>query len=188
MRKIISGMLGIVMTASVLGGVAYAAFSSTASVEGVSFSAGDADLRVWDGSSYVTSFVSGWTFSGLYPGYVYPTPQAFWLKNVSTVAIDLDVKGKLRDGVTGPWAVFKNNVQVAITDFGDLTIDEGDWHDLEAWNAGPVSFAAGSNAILSPGEEQQYQLHVRVKGTAGSELENQTLESVEFDFTGTQTP
>lgn len=184
MRKIISGILGIVMTASVLGGVAYAAFSSTASVEGVSFTAGDADLKVWDGSAYAPVWVSGWTFTGLYPGYV-AAPQPFWLKNESTVAVDLTVKGKLRDGVTGPWNVFKNNVEVSITEVGVPPASD-DWHNLEVWNAGDVSFAASADSVLSQGEQRQYQMNVRVAGFAGSDLENQTLSDVKFDFTGAQ--
>jgi len=186
MRKILSGMLGIVMTAAVVGGVAYAAFSSTASVEGVSFSTGDATLLVWDGDSYESVFTSGWTFSSLFPGAT-GTPQSFWLKNTSDVAVDLALTGKLRDGVVGDWTVFKNNVEIAITDFGEGP-GGTDWYDLETWNAGTAAFDAGSNFVLSQGEEQQYTMHVRVKSTAGSEMENQTLSGVNFDFTGTQTP
>lgn len=183
MRKILSGMLGIVMSASVVGGVAYAAFSSTASVEGVSFSTGDATLSVWDGDSYESVFTSGWSFSGLYPGAT-GTPQSFWLKNTSTVAVTLGLTGKLRNGVVGDWDAFKNNVEISITNFG--VVSPTLWYDLETWNSGTPQFDSGSTLVLSQGQEQQYQMHVRVKPEAGNEIENKTLSGVNFDFTGTQ--
>lgn len=182
MRKILSGMLGLVMVASVVGGVAYAAFSSTASVEGISFSSGDADLRVWDGDSYEPTFTSNWTFSGLLPGST-GTPQSFWLKNTSSTALTFNLTAKLRDGVVGDWDDFKANVSVAIADFGATPTE---WYTLEQWNAGAGAFQSGSNTSLDQNEEQQYTMHVQVNPLAGNEFENKTLSSVEFDFTGTQ--
>lgn len=173
--------MGIAMTVAVIGGVAYAAFSDTASVEGVSFSAGDATLSVWDGDSYEQTFTSGWNFSGMYPGYTNST-QTFWLKNESTSPVTFDITGTLRSGVTGDWTELSPNVEVAIIPVSD-TDPAGDYHTLAAWNS------PGGHSILpqlAAGAEQQYRVYVNVPVSAGSEIEGKSLSGVNFDFTGTQ--
>jgi predicted ribosomally synthesized peptide with SipW-like signal peptide len=180
LKKIISSLLGIALTLSIIGGVAYAAFSDTAAVEGVSFSAGDAELSVWDGDTYEDVFTSNWDFSGIYPGYT-NSAQTFWLKNESTSPVTFAVAGQLRNGVDGNWEELKDNVEVAIVPTGTDPV-EGDWFTLNEWNTTGDEI----DTALDQNEEEQYTFHVRVLGSAPSTIEGTALSSVEFDFTGTQ--
>lgn len=191
MRKIISGMLGIVMTASVVGGVAYAAFSSTASVEGVSFSSGDANLLVsLDNSNYsVTQNASStWEFSGLYPNYGVANDKSrdMFLKNTSTSDISLSVLGKLRSGVleatAGDWNVLKDKVWVLVALSSDINTNTG-WHSLAEWNSSGFTLPGGS---IAKDAYEHYVFYVRVDGSAGNEISNAGISGVNFDFTGTQ--
>lgn len=183
MKKILSGVLGIVVVASVVGGVAYAAFSSQASVLGTSFSTGSADLRIWDSDSYEQSWTANWTFSGLYPGLV-STPTNFWLKNTSDSPVSFSVKATLRSGVTGDWGELSPIVKVAITNSATPpAIGDGAWKTLAQWNS-PGAYEI--DAELAKDEETQYYFHVYTDVSAGNEIAGKTLSGVNFDFVGTQ--
>lgn len=183
MKKIISGILGLFVTVSVVGGIAYAQFvTPAASVQGISFTAGNADLKVWDGDSYESAFDALWNFNGLYPGYT-ASPTNFWLQNTSTAPVALDIKGTLRAGVTGNWDVWKNNVEVAITTSSTPPASNAtDWLTLDEWYTTGNTLPGGP---LAQTGEKQYFFHVRVLESATG-IENTTLSSVDFDFVGTQ--
>lgn len=187
MRKIITGVIGIILTLTVAGGVAYAAFTSQASVLGVAFNSGTAYLKVWNSSIYTDSWDSGWNFSGLYPGYNgEASPKTFWLKNDSNVAINLAVTGKLRDGVTGDWSALSPYVQVAIRPVGDgagLV-----YHTLAQWNTPGGYPIDGGFGAIAQGIERQYNYYVKVDPLADSSIASKSLTGVNFDFTGTQNP
>ncbi|MBP7119429.1 hypothetical protein KBA63_05090, partial [Candidatus Woesebacteria bacterium] len=88
MRKILSGMLGIVMTASVVGGVAYAAFTTTATVNGINITAGTASLVVGSNSgNLATIFPANLSISNVFPGFGILDNQTttFVVKNTGTV-------------------------------------------------------------------------------------------------------
>jgi len=178
LKKIISGAIGIILTLSVAGGVAYAAFTSQASVLGVSFESGTPLLQVWNGSTYVSEWTSGWNFNNLYPNFT-ATPTDFWLQNSSTAPISMNIHAKLRDGVTGDWTDYSNDVQVAITDFGVAPVN-ADWHSLATWNTTGFDI----NGPLAQGAQHHYSFNVKVPASAGNEIVSQTLSGVNFDFTG----
>lgn len=78
MNKIISGLLGIMMVTAVVGGTAYALFSTTATVNGINITTGSAGLTVND----ETTLNAALNLNNLYPGYQNST--TIDVKNTST--------------------------------------------------------------------------------------------------------
>lgn len=189
MKKILLSILAIALTVSTVSATAYSLFTDTASVQGMTFTSGNADVQValdkLGGGTYETSFsdnVSFWSalnshlFGNLYPGK--EDWGYFRLKNNSASAIPLALTGKLKNGVSGDWEGLKDKIQIGITK------DNGDgitgWHTLNEWNSAPISM--GSLAI---NEILTYKIYVRVLD-AGNEIANMKLSSVQFDIIGTQ--
>jgi len=185
MRKILTGFMGLVMVSAVVGGVAYAAFSSQASVLGTSFSTGSANLQVGAGESpaFASTYTPSWVFSGLYPGLV-STPTTFQLKNSSTSPVSFSVTGTLRSGVTGDWGPLSSVVKVAITTSASApAVGNSAWKTLAEWNS-PGGYVIDSQ--LTQNEETLYYFHVYTDSAAGNEIAAKTLSGVNFDFVGTQ--
>jgi hypothetical protein len=185
MRKILTGFMGLVMVSAVVGGVAYAAFSSQASVLGTSFSTGSADLQVGAGVSpaFASTFAPNWVFSGLYPGLV-STPTSFQLRNNSTSPVAFSITGSLRPGVTGDWGPLSSVVKVAITTSATApAVGDPAWKTLAEWNA-PGAYSIDAN--LPQNIERLYYFHVYTDSAAGNEIAAKSLTGVNFDFVGTQ--
>lgn len=196
MNKIIAGILGTLLTIGVAGGAVYAVYTSQATAAAVVFETGNANLQLWNGSGWVTTWSpSNFIFSGMYPGYggsgVDETNstqyQQFFLKNLSTSDISLDVTAKLRDGVTesppGAWDVLKDKVYVAVL-LPDWSGGTG-WHTLNEWNTTGYSLPGGS---IAQNVQREYRFYVRVDGSVGNEISGQSLSAIQFDFNGTQSP
>ncbi len=190
MRKILSGMLGLIMTTAVVGGVAYAAFSTTATVEGISISAGNAALEIFDSGhvSKAADWVTGLNLQNVYPGFQQST--TFSLKNNSTSAISLAITGQLTAAAN--WPNLNEAVEVAVNDSTNTT--GTGWITLKQWNAAPVTFPG---AAIAPNTETTYNVFVRVPtvysaGTAlagqpvGNEINGLSLNNIVFTLTGTQ--
>jgi len=190
MKKIIAGFLGLVMLVTVVGGTAFALFSATAKVSGVTFATGNADLKIsTDGSNYYNPYNFGGSFfSKLYPAINTVGPQ-FLIKNTSNSNIALILSVQLKNGdVTenpaGSWAVLKDVVQVGF-DYYD-----GSWHTaglatLAQWNSPGYSLEGGN---LAQGNQRWYRIHVVVPSTADNTIADKGLYSTIFTFTGTQAP
>lgn len=180
MKKILSGILGLALTLTVVGGVAYAAFSTQASVLGTEFSTGTPSLQLWNGSGYVSEWSPGWIFSGLYPGYI-TSPTDFYLYNNGNTGL-MNITGHLRNGVSGDWASFSDNVKVGISIYPTAITDptSTDWHTLGEWNSNNYTLGA-----IAQGAQVHYNFNVMVPSGAGNELIGKTLSGVNFDFTGT---
>lgn len=87
--KIAMGGLSILTALTLMGGSAFAAFASSATASGNTFSTGNADLLISKDNITYTSTVPGFTGTGIFPGG--STIYTFFLKNDSTSAIPLDV-------------------------------------------------------------------------------------------------
>ncbi|MBP9687151.1 hypothetical protein KBD68_00640 [Candidatus Woesebacteria bacterium] len=184
MRKILSGMLGIVMTASVVGGVAYAAFTTTATVNGINITAGTASLVVGSNSgNLATIFPANLSISNVFPGFGILDNQTttFVVKNTGTV--NLAISAQLTDatGWNDVGADLKNNVEVAINT-ADNTSGTG-YHTLVEWNAGQIAFPG---IAVTPNEERTYNVYVRVPASAPNSIQGQSLTNITFTLTGTQ--
>lgn len=189
MKKILLSILAIALTVGTVSASAYALFSDTASVAGMAFTSGNADVQIaLDNSAsgaYGTNFaetatfgdtLNSYLFGKLYPGY--ENWGYFRLKNNSASAIPLALTGQLKDGVTGNWAELKDKVQIRIAK-EDGTWITG-WYSLSDWNS--ASRSLGSLAI---NETLTYRIYVKMLD-AGNDFANKTLSGVQFDIVGTQ--
>lgn len=199
MNKILAGFIGLAMLSAVVGGTAYALFTSTATASGITFATGNADLRIWkpSTSTWETDWSpDGMSFINMYPGYGgsgsnEPNSteyERFYLKNLSTSPIGLDVAGKLRAGVVETvsgvsWNTLKDVVYVAVV-LPDWSAGTG-WHTLDEWYTNGFTLPGGS---LLQNTQREYRFYVRVDSTAGNEIAGQGISAVNFDFTGTQAP
>lgn len=214
MRKILTGFLGILVVVSIVGGSAYALFTSTATVKGVTFASGDADLKVWSGSVYVTNWNSNLNFSDMFPGYNKNATEytSLWLKNDSNSAISLDVSMQLTNG-GGNWdnsLPLRYATEVAVW---DATVGNWatTWINLNDWNTSPqkITLAPIPQSPSGHGNnEREFRLYVRVPENYGAttpwvqygakwvgpnqlvenEVANKTLNGVTFSLVGTQVP
>lgn len=175
MNKILSGVLGIVMVASITGGTAYALFTSQATVNGISLSTGSASLLV-EGESTLDA---GINLTNLFPGFT--DSATFTLTNASTANIALAVKAQLT-AAGGDWADLSNVIEVAVKDDA-VPPEESDFYTLAEWNAAPIDF--GGDAI-SQGADKDYEVTVRVPESAGDEIAGKSLTNITFVLTGTQ--
>jgi len=181
MNKIFAGILGLMLVVGVTSGTAYALFSSKATVTGVTFATGNADLRVWNGSSWQPNWgPPSFNFSGLYPGYVGTQPLS--LRNNSTSPISLTIFGKLIDGSTGDWDGLKNDIWVNIRLPG---VAETGYKTLAAWNSSGFTLPGG---VLAQTTQRNYQFDVQVNPAATNTIASMTLGGITFEFTGTQAP
>jgi len=185
MKKITLSVMAIAMMISLIAGSAYALFSSTATVSGVTFSTGNATLQVWDKSSstWGTDYlVSDFLFQNMYPSYT--TFQTFSLKNASTSNISLKLNAKLRNGATeftpGDWDILKDKIFVSFADSSG-TVLAGP-ASLNYWNSTGADFDTG----LTQGANRWYRIIVTVDSGAGNEISDAGLSAMKFDFLGTQ--
>jgi predicted ribosomally synthesized peptide with SipW-like signal peptide len=189
MKKILLSVLAIALTVGVVSGTAYALFTDTASVNGITFTSGNADLRVAldnaNSGPFGTPFGESQTFSNALNsylfGYMYPGYENwgyFRLDNNSASAIPLTLTGQLKNGVSGNWVELKDKIQVKMTKGDGNYLTE--WYTLDQWNSAPRSLGS-----LDIDETLTYRIYVRVLA-AGNEIANKTLSSVQFDFVGTQ--
>lgn len=181
MKKIITGFLGILMVTAVVGGSAYALFSSTATVSGIAINTGSASLLVGDNSTMTDDWdLSGFSVDNIYPGF--QDDDYFYLENASTSPIDLTVTGQFTS-YSGNWNALKDVIQIRVvrTDNSAAT----SWRTLADWQAGPVTIPGGEIAY---GDTEQYQVMMRVPSSAGNEIANKSLSNMTFTFVGTQAP
>jgi len=177
--------MAIAIAIAVVTTSASALFSSTATVSGVTFSTGNANLQVWNGATWVSDYNPGnFLFQNMFPSYA--GSQTFYLKNNSTSNITLGINAKIRNGAaedpSGSWNVLKDVVQVSFFDV-DMAASATGWASLSYWNTTGANFLT---AGISKGAQRQYRVDVRVVGSAGNEISNKSLADMKFDFTGTQ--
>jgi hypothetical protein len=194
MRKILAGVIGMLILVATISGSAYALFSSNVTVTGVTFATGTASLQVLNPSTgnWGTNWYSGWNFSGLYPGATGTAATDIQLRNNSTAAITMAITGALTNTGTG-WN--SSNLKYAIeVRFEDVTAGGvySSWNTLSQLNASPATLPN----TIAQGASRTYRLHYRVSttyvdgpsvGTAvGNEIAGQSLTDLGFTFTGTQ--
>lgn len=192
MKKILLGIVGVIMTVGLVSGAAYALFSDTVEVKGISIASGNADLQMKVGNSYedsvdLTAF-SSWT-SGLYPGKA--DWGSFVLRNNSTSDIGLKLSMKLT-AADGNWN--SNNLKKVVEfyiadDSSKPSHAYTSWYTLEEWNAADRPF----NVTLAQNEEKTFRIYYRVRTTykdsgnpVGNEVAGKSVTGIKFLITGTQ--
>jgi hypothetical protein len=185
MRKILSGLLGVVMTASVVGGVAYAAFTTTGTVNGINITAGTAALKVGATASpsNTSTFNAALTLSAVYPGYGVANDQhtTFVVSNTGSVSLAITAQLTAAAGWTTTGANLKNYVEVAVNTADDSS--GTGYHTLADWNAGLIAFPG---TAINPGDDRTYKVYVRVPASAPDLIQGEHLENITFTLTGTQ--
>lgn len=192
MKKILLSILAIALTVGTVSASAYALFSDTATVGGMTFTSGNADVQValdkLGGATYETGFANSVNFWGALNsklfGNMYPGFQEwgyFRIKNNSASNITLNLTGQLRNGVTGNWDALKDKIQIRITkeDGSDLT----GWVTLSDWNSTPRSLGS----LPKSETPSTYRIYVQIpRDGVGNEIAGKTLSDVNFDIVGTQ--
>lgn len=185
MKRIIFSVLAIATAIGLTTSAAFALFSSTATVSGVTFSTGNADLKVWNKttSAWTSDYnLSDFLFQNMYPSYT--TFQTFSLKNASNSNISLKLNAKLRndaiEDTVGDWNILKDKIFVSFADSSG-TVLAGP-ASLNYWNSTGADFDTG----LTQGVNRWYRIIVTVDSTAGNEISDAGLSAMKFDFLGTQ--
>lgn len=172
MNKIIAGFLGLVMITAVVGGTAYAVFTSSVNVNNVAISAGNADLEFSpDDINWSQNYTYAvWEAQNVYPGY--SNCSTFYVKNVSTSPITLDLTAQLTSA-TGNWGVF--------SDLLDIWFTSSEHATPAVWNSAPQSLGVN----LAQEESTSMELCMTVPTSADNAIAGQTL-STNWEIVGTQ--
>ena len=180
MRKIITGFLGIMLVVGLVSGTAFAVYSDTVPVNGISITAGDGNLQIWDGvSTYVENLNLAFSVTNAFPGY--STSKVINLRNSSTSNIGLDLTGQLTTA-SGDWGDLKDKVFLEIQENSNPA-NTTTAKSLSDWNAGAVGLLPN---LLSQGANRDYKLIFSVSLSAGNEIFGKSLSDITLNFVGTQ--
>lgn len=183
MKKIISSFLLIALVIASVSLSAYALFSSTANVSGLTFSTGSANLQI---STDALTWSSSVSLPSLYTNMTpdFTSSQSIYLKNVSLSDIGLNVHTQLIDssattnGVA--WDTIGDKIIVSFQKSVDST-----WTDLVSgslleWRDNGFSFDT-----LALNSSQYYRMIVSLIGIENADA-GQVLSGLSFNFVGTQ--
>jgi len=192
MKKIYLSILSIVATIGIVSGAAYALFSDTVKVSGLTVSTSNADLQInvmdenvdanYTDSIDVTSLVS---IPNLYPGF--QAEERFYLRNISKGSFYLRPSLQLTSA-GGNWSTLKDTIEINITDLGtdgNGTYSWG-WRTLAWWNSEAKTISQTPGLDIGNDKAHQYKIEVRVPTTADNTIAGKTLSNVTFVITGTQ--
>ncbi len=188
MKKILLSILAIALTVGTVSASAYALFSDTVNVSGITMTTGNANLGVYDhdnarteGSKYISvsdpaigAFFSQ-KLAAIYPGFDDVTQ--LWFRNESSSAIDLDLKMNLINPA-GNWTELSNEVLVGISEAGGTPTT---WYTLDDLKNGFVTFGT---PLKKTDDYVRYDLHVKLNNI-GNTKANMGLYG-NIVFTGTQ--
>ena len=181
MKKILLSILAIALTVGTVSASAYALFTTTETVSGITITSGNADLVIYDGGT--TTEISGFVGSlngklaNLYPKFKDYTNVDF--KNTSTSNIGLNLKMQLTNA-GGNWNELKDKVYIAISPKG---VEPTNWYTLAQWNANPISFGG---ILAHDDTADSYRFSIAVADNAGNEIAGKSISNVTFVITGTQ--
>lgn len=183
MRKIVFSFLTIFSVIGVVAGSAYALFSSTATVNGLTFSTGNADLQLsTDGSLWSNTLDSFPSYTNMSTGF--QSTQEFYLKNNSLSNIGLEIFVQLLDnnesGNSTAWPIIGDNIIVNFQMFDGLNWVDLATNTLSYWKESDYSFGS-----LAYDSSQKYRMTVSLDGLADEDA-GQTLSDLNLQFVGTQ--
>ncbi|MDD2482783.1 MAG: hypothetical protein PHE32_03845 [Candidatus Shapirobacteria bacterium] len=189
MKKIFMSILAIALTIGAVSGTAYALFSDTVDVAGITMTSGNANLEIYDSGTNQTKKIATWIteslnpsgkLSNLYPGFKDYTKMDF--KNESASAIGLDLKAQLTSA-GGDWGYLKDKIYMTIKDTYTIgSFPTEGWYTLEQLNSSPRAFGI----TLAHKEVKTYYVFVKILDSVGNEIAGKSLSNVSFVFTGTQ--
>lgn len=190
MKKILLSMFAVVFAVAAVGSTAYALFSDTVAVEGLTLATGSADLKVNGANNLPAPTLS---VTNVYPGW--QNGVVFNMSNVSTAPIALDVVAQVTDH-SGNWGLLSPVVQVAVVGYasegdalaavanqnpGLAAVTNTGWQTLATWDAS----AQALTSALAQGSTKYFVLWGTVPSSATNDVANKTV-TVDFTVTGTQ--
>lgn len=197
MKKIISGILGIVLVASVVSATAYALFSSNATITGVTVTAGNANLMVGNATpEHAKTITSATPIANLYPGiYItkdVPGNDPINLYNTSTSPISLKVKSQITSWQSngGDWNALADSLQIRVinvTNPGSPV--NGAWHTLREWHDVGYDLPGDPlpQATATPySGKGSFEMEFYIDASVGNEIANADLSNMTITMTGTQ--
>ena len=176
MKRLGISVLTIVFVIAIATGTAYALFSDTVQIQGVSISTGNADLKINNSDGPVDS---GVTLSGLMPGDTKLGILSFKLSNQSTANIGLSLRAKLTSA-GAELENFENKVLVRISN--NEATESSDWKTLSEWNSGEITL----NSTLLHSSSKDFVMDLKVDSTAGNSISGKSLDNMIFIITGEQ--
>lgn len=194
MNKILSGLLGLVLVAGLVGGSAYALLSDTASVTGVALSMGTAGLKIRAEGAPTDPWLDNLPLNNtVFANRLIPGRSEwgrFEVMNDSTDSdtdpIDMNLTAQLVS-YNGNWGVLSDVVECAVYDEANAgTPTDGattGWKKLSEWNSAPVALPS---APLVSGDSVMYTIRCRLPETAENEVAGKGLTDMQFDIVGTQ--
>ena len=201
MNKIFAGILGLMLVVGVTSSAAYAVFTDKATVAGVTFATGDANLKISEGAGWQLDInpTNKFLFTKLFPGYGvngYDSKYGerfipFYLKNDSTSPIGLTVKAQMTSvsdatGKSGSWNLLKDAVSVYVQYYNSSTstwVTAIGWHTLADWYTTGFTFSGGA---IGQTEQRDYRFWVKVDPTATDTISGKEINNIVFTFTGEQ--
>jgi len=174
MRKILMGLMAIVLIAGVTTAAGYAVFTATATVNNIAFTSGTAGLEFsTDNSSWSSNLdygaTYGWFEQNVYPGF--SDTKTIYLYNNSTSNISLDITAQLVSA-TGDWGLLSPVTSMTIY---------GQTYTLADWNgANRPLYITLAHGISTP-----VTVTFSVASTADNTISGKTV-STNWVFTGTQ--
>jgi hypothetical protein len=188
MKKIAMSLATIAMVATMSIGATGAYFSDQASVKGINFNSGNANLVIYgqnDDDVNITDVVSNWPKT-LYPG------ASDWgvveLSNKRTANIALNVSGQLTEATGWNSSRLKEAVEIKITNANN-SVTLVDYHNLVWWNAADRNL----NLQIPQNTDATVRMYIRVRTNyasdgveVGNEVANMSLTNVKFVLTGAQ--
>jgi len=183
MKKIIFSFLSIILVLGVVSVSAYALFSSTATVSGLSFSTGNANLQISaDGTAWNSSFELASNYTNMAPGF--SDSQDFYLKNTSLSNINLKIHTKVIDNSpaanSSAWNVIGSKIIVTFQKQNGAV-----WNDLASGSLSQWQSTGFEFDTLALDNSQKYQMLVTLDGIDDGDT-SQTLSGLSFQFVGTQ--
>jgi len=195
MKKILLSVLAIALTVGVVSGTAYALFTDTITVQGVTVTSGNADLNIYDGGSStaiddessptsdIVMFLNS-KLVNLYPGLVDYTEMDFENKSASEISLDLSFQ---ITNTGGNWNLLKDQIYIGIYPDGTYSstnLPVTGWHTLSYW-ADAARYFDSANPLTKAEGKRKYDIFVKVSSAADNTIANKTV-SGNLVFTGTQ--
>lgn len=196
MSKILSGFIGLFLVVGLVGGTAYALFSSSVNMQGMVLGTATAGLTIRTDEPGLNTHTSTLNFQNQSPFKLLVPGELdwgeFWLKNDSTSngpELTLALKGRLTTAA-GDWGVLKDAVRMRICYYSTTPGDHCDennktnWMTLAEWN----TTARDLPGPLVQGPEKRYAIQVLLPSNFDNTVAGKQISNLNFEIVGTQLP
>ena len=183
MKKIFPSLLLIALVVASVTASAFALFSSTAHVNGLTFSTGNADLQISsDGSTWASTLTLNPAYTNMAVGF--SNTQTFYLKNNSLSNISLKISNKLLEGTQANdpaiWTAIGGKINIAFEKYNGTI-----WTSLVSGTISQWKDTGFDIDSLAFNTSQKYRLIVTTSALENTDA-GQVLSDLSFNFTGTQ--